>query len=95
MGMYVHGFVYLKGIRKKLRAATTKRLSADLSVWIEGIINHIHWAADTSEGNGELMKAKWLSLSRHICDIHDGHSEVYPQCQHGLLDNRPWLEHGK
>ena len=35
--------------------------------WMKSIINHLYWSAvSTQSGDGELIKAKWLSLDNHI-----------------------------
>lgn len=54
------------------------------------MINHLYWSVvSTADGNGEMMKAKWLSLVNHIHDQHTGHS-----CSHGALVGRDekWLK---
>ena len=33
-----------------------------------------------------MLEAMWKSVSNHIQDAHDGHSELYPGCAHGPLD---------
>ena len=50
---------------------------------------HIYWCvSSSSDGNSELIKAKWLSLECHIHNIHTGHGALFPQCVHGELDMR-------
>ena len=42
-----------------------------------------------------MIEAMWKSVSNHIQDVHDGHSELYPECAHGPLDederDKEWL----
>ena len=50
------------------------------------MINHLYWCmVSTPCGNGNVMKAKWLSLDNHLHDVHSGHSEHFPECSHGTL----------
>jgi len=43
-----------------------------------------------------MLEAMWKSVTNHIQDIHDEHSEVYPECAHGPPDederDKEWLE---
>ncbi|PFX17073.1 hypothetical protein AWC38_SpisGene18627 [Stylophora pistillata] len=62
----------------------------------KSIINHLYWIAETApEGDGDMLEAMWKSVINHIQDIHDGHSEFYPKCAHGDLDDddrdKEWL----
>ena len=46
-----------------------------------------------------MVKAKWLSLLNHVANIHEGHSDLFPVCLHGDLDDeegrpRKWMEDG-
>ena len=42
------------------------------------------------------MEAKWESVVHHITNLHGGfENPLFPQCQHGDLDDRMWLQHGK
>ena len=53
-------------------------------------------AATATEGNGDMLEAMWKSLTNHIQDVHEGHSELYPKCAHGHLDeddrDKEWLQ---
>ena len=47
----------------------------------------MYWCvASTPSGNGEMIKAKWLSLENHIHGVHTGHGDIFPECAHGQLD---------
>ena len=43
-----------------------------------------------------MLEAMWKSVNNHIQDVHDGHSELYPECAHGPLDederDKEWLQ---
>lgn len=53
-------------------------------------------AATATEGDGDMLEAMWKSLTNHIQDVHEGHSELYPKCAHGHLDeddrDKEWLQ---
>ena len=49
----------------------------------------MYWSAASSGGDGEFVKAKWLSITNHVIDVHEG------QCEHGTLEDRKWLKKGK
>lgn len=54
----------------------------------------------TSEGKDEdIGWEKWLSVFRHVQNIHVGHGDSFRQCEHGELDNddrqKRWLRPGK
>ena len=61
----------------------------------QSISNHLYWCAASSHGDGEQVKAKWLSILNHVTNIHEGHSETFPECAHGHLEEeRKWLRRG-
>ena len=35
---------------------------------------------------------KWLSILRHVVDIHVDHGNLFPRCEHGPLEPRLWLQ---
>lgn len=82
------------GINKKLLAAGKKKGCEILTEWAQSISNHTYWCAATCQGEGELLKSKWLSLLNHVADIHQGHDENFPQCEHGDLEPRKWIKKG-
>ena len=46
----------------------------------------MYWCvASTPNDNGEVVKAKWLSLENHVHNIHSGHSKLFPKCAHAGL----------
>ena len=59
-----------------------------------GIKKKIMAAGKRAACNEDLVKAKWLSVLNHVCDIHEGHSDLFPACEHGPLEPRWWLKKG-
>ena len=50
-------------------------------------MNHLYCVAATApEGNRDMLSAMWTSVANHIQDVHDGHDDLYPECEHGPLD---------
>ena len=81
------------GIYKKLVAVSKKRGCEDIASWCHSISNHLYWAAASSGGDGELVREKWISITNHVCDIHQGHGTRYQACGHGTLDKN-WIPKG-
>ena len=60
----------------------------------------MYWCiASTPDGNGEVVKAKWLSLDNHVHNTHSGHSDLFPVCAHGELQgqdrSKKWFKRRK
>lgn len=88
-GWIFHNFLSL------LRKAPPHYQSTKLVNWKQSILNHLYWCAASSHGDGEQVKAKWLSILKHVMNIHQGHSETFPECAHGPLEEeREWLRRG-
>ena len=85
------------GLSKKLEALGKRPSCSLVKRWSKIIVKHLYWCAVSSEGDGDLMVAKWNSVASHICNIHEGHSDLYPACSHGPLDGdlREWFVAGK
>lgn len=83
-----------KGVGKKLEVLAKQRDCKLVGEWIRSISNHMYWCAASSDGqSGDIVAAKWLSIVRHIQNIHDGHSELFPVCAHSTLENeRKWFK---
>ncbi|XP_040063673.3 uncharacterized protein LOC120838012 [Ixodes scapularis] len=75
-------------------AASHRKGFERIGLWTKSITRHLYHCAATSGGDGELMQAKWLSMLNHIGDVHTGHSEVFPACEHGPLERRKWITQG-
>jgi hypothetical protein len=93
---YITIFWFIIGLRKKLEALAKKKSCELVGKWIKSIINHLYWSVvSTPEGNGDLIKAKWLSLERHMHNQHTDHGNLFPQCAHGrLTGRRKWFKRG-
>ena len=60
----------------------------------------MYWCvASTADGNGDVIRAKWLSLDNHVHNIHSGHGDLFPACTHGELQgrdrNKKWFQRRK
>ena len=89
-------FVFFQqDISKKIEALAKKKTCAVLGNWKQSISNHLYWCAASSNGDGEQVKAKWLSIANHVTYVHQGHSTAFPRCAHGALQQeRQWLRRG-
>ena len=90
----------LSGFRKKVNDLAKQKDCNIIGEWEKSIINHMYWCvASTPNSDGEMMKAKWLSLDNHLHNIHSGHSEHFPTCSHGELQgrdrNKKWFRRRK
>lgn len=83
-----------KGVYRKLHAISKKRLCDVVGEWSHSISNHLYWCAASSNGNGDLISQKWLSILNHVVEVHEGHGDLYPRCLHGPLDDRDWIKQG-
>ncbi|CAN8016641.1 unnamed protein product, partial [Ixodes persulcatus] len=84
-----------KGVNKKIVAVARAKKHSVLLKWIKTIIRHLHWCARTSDGDGKLVLAKWVSLIRHMINVHEHPDPLHPACEHGKISDRLWLEEGK
>lgn len=87
------------GLKKKLDALSKEKDCSVASEWRRSLTNHLYWCACTSNGDGELMLAKWESVADHMQDIHTNHDNpLFPSCQHKKLKGRErqkkWLKPG-
>ncbi|XP_078341239.1 uncharacterized protein LOC144627624 [Crassostrea virginica] len=70
-----------KGVYKKLEAVSRKHLCNVVGECSHSISsNHLYWCAASSDGNGDLISQKWLSVLNHVTNIHEGHGDLYPRC---------------
>uniref|UniRef100_A0A1X7U564 THAP-type domain-containing protein n=1 Tax=Amphimedon queenslandica TaxID=400682 RepID=A0A1X7U564_AMPQE len=77
-----------KGVKKKLKALAKQKDCEKIGEWSKSIANHLYWcAASTTDGNQEMIKDKWLSLTNHIHNKHK-HTGLYKRCSHGRLSNK-------
>ena len=59
----------------------------------------LYWCAVSSDGDGDVMVAKWASITNHIQNIHIGHDNaLFPKCGHKQLTGRDrekkWIKPG-
>ena len=85
--------VYDTGIKKKLEAKAKKKASSQIKRWIPSINSHVYWCANSSKGNSDLLVQKWKSILNHVCNIHEGHGDLYTKCEHGDL-TKDWILRG-
>ena len=83
-----------KGLVKKLEQLSKRKECVDIHPWIKSIANHLYWCASSSDGRSELVVAKWQSLINHICNKHRHENPHFPECLHGDIEERLWLEEG-
>ena len=80
-------------MKKKLDKIAKKPKCEVVAPWIKSISNHLYWCAASSGGNKQMVVEKWLSIERHITNVHEGHGELFPRCLHGDID-RNWIGKG-
>ncbi|KAM7295724.1 uncharacterized protein ISCGN_020996 [Ixodes scapularis] len=83
-----------KGIKKKIVAIAKSPRHKPLEKWLDTITRHLYWCARTSNGQGDLILAKWTSITRHICNVHHHPNPLHPACLHGDVSDRLWIEEG-
>ncbi|KAG0445204.1 hypothetical protein HPB47_018514 [Ixodes persulcatus] len=59
--------------------------------WVQPIVKHLYWCAESSEEAPDEILPKWISLVGHVAGIHDHADPIYPRCQHGDLGKKKWL----
>ncbi|KAG0430920.1 hypothetical protein HPB47_022249 [Ixodes persulcatus] len=71
---------FAKGIKKKIDAVSRTKAHEVLRKWKSTIIRHLYWCARTSNGDGDLVLAKWKSIMRHVIDVHIHQDPLHPAC---------------
>ena len=57
--------------------------------WKKSLVNHLYWSAvSTPNGDGEVIRAKWISLDNHIHNKHKKHGKIFPACKHKAIKKR-------
>ncbi len=84
----------ISGFTKKAESLAKQKGCEDIRPWIRSVSNHLYWCAASSAGqDGDMVVAKWQSVSRHIQNFHTGHGELFPECQHQEITGKPkWLK---
>lgn len=83
-------------IHKVLTKISKEKECKNLTEWIKPCENHFMWSAtSTPSGDGELIWAKFESLS-HIINKHsDLPNGIFNKCVHEeVISDRRWLEEG-
>ncbi|XP_052270796.1 uncharacterized protein LOC127871702 [Dreissena polymorpha] len=84
-----------KGVKNKLLTMGKKKGCEAVGKWAQSIANHLYYCAASSEGNGDLVVAKWRSIRNHVVNRHDGNGDLFPRCLHGPIDrNKKWIKAG-
>ena len=83
-------------ITKALLKASKENGCSVIKDWMSSIRNHLYWCAtSTAEGFGDLIAAKWMSITRHIANKHDKHPDkLFQKCTHEQLDKSHWIKNG-
>ena len=86
-----------KSLTKKILKARKEKGSEILQDWLGGIKNHLYWCVTSTKSGFEAMiKAKWLSIMRHVTDRHAEHPDkLFPNCIHGPLEERDYIKIGR
>ena len=93
---FIKKTIFPQRLLKNLEAVSKKKSGKDIQPWIKSINNHIYWVSSSCGTNQSLKVAKWLSITNHICNQHEGQSDQYQQCDHEpLTQERKWLQKGK
>ncbi|KAM8939385.1 uncharacterized protein RCH25_053012 [Pelodytes ibericus] len=88
---------FAKCLHKKLVTESSKKSCKALSRWVQPIVNHFWWSAQTCKGNPDLLREKFTSVLKHVVNVHkweDG--ELYHACTHQHLSEEekreiPWI----
>ena len=85
------------GVKKKVDALAKQKDCGVVSDWSRSINNHVYWcASSTNDDERELRVSKWQSI-KHMQDIHEDHSALFPHCQHEPVGERKkkWMKPSK
>ena len=91
-----------KSVVKQLTQKGKQRKCEQLLPWIQSISNHLWWAAQTCNGDAQLLTEKWTSIVYHISNVHEwdgGKGSVFNKCVHLPLPveeqcSKKWLQSG-
>ena len=97
--IFLFFYFFIVGIKKKITAVSKLKDCELAGKWKRSIVNHVYWSAvSTPDGDGDVMVAKFRSMTNHIRNIHvhEDHSALFPQCAHGDdYPQREWMNEGK
>ena len=91
-----------KGVVKQLTQKGKLKHCERLLLWMQSISNHLWWAAQTCNGDAQLLTEKWTSIVYHISNVHEwdgGEGSVFNKCVHPTLPpeeqrSKKWLRSG-
>ena len=74
------------GFRKKIEALSKEKGCEIVGEWQKSLLNHLYWSvSSTQDGDGDMIKAKWMSIDNHIHNVHVNDSDRFPVCAHPPL----------
>jgi hypothetical protein len=85
-------------VTKVLSKLAKEKDSEELLNWVKPCVNHLYWSAtSTTDGNGQVIWAKFESFLQHIIGVHKNlPNPLFNQCAHKEnLEERTWLDKGK
>ncbi|KAH6944771.1 hypothetical protein HPB50_004975 [Hyalomma asiaticum] len=82
-----------KGLKKIIALGRLKRHESVIG-WRKTIVRHLYWCAANSHGYEKLFLARWLSILRHVANVHNHPDPLHPSCIHGQIPERDWLIEG-
>ena len=91
-----------KSVVKQLTKKSKLKHCERLLPWIQSISNHLWWAAQTCNGDAQLLTEKWTSIVYHISNVHEwdgGEGSVFNKCVDPTLPpeeqhSKKWLRSG-
>ena len=77
---------FAKSVSKRLVAAGKASSCRALLPWIQSIINHLWWSAQTCNGDRQLLVEKWTTIVHHIVKVHSWtNCHKFHHCDHDDL----------
>ena len=97
IGMLYSIVLVITEIRKVLTKIGKESNCAEINGWIRACENHLLWSAtSTSNGDGKVILAKFLSFLGHIVDKHENlENPLFSKCAHDEIETREWLDERK
>ena len=77
-------------VSQKVKEKAKAKYCGQLNPWIQSISNYLWWAAQTCNGDAQLLVEKWKSIVYHISNIHEWDSDpnsLFPKCVHPMLSS--------
>ena len=90
----IDSHLFYVALRKKIEKVCKRKGCEIIAEWMKSIINHLYWCAvSTQSGDGNIIRAKWVSVANHMHNIHHHDNEHFPECAHSLIyGRRKWLK---